>query len=135
MKRPSCCRIDKTQATQFPENHLVRNIYTALDLSWLRSELAPHDSSMDRPSIDLEWMIRMLVVGSARICREVPPISGNSPGCGDLMRQNAQAVAGFAADQQCQQMSPRVSDKSTSRRPRLMWAVLVVVVDDNPYVC
>src|SRR5882757_4256169 len=61
-----------------PEDHLVRKIDTALDLSWLRSELAPHYSLMGRPSIDPELMIRMLVVGyvfairSERlICREV----------------------------------------------------------------
>jgi len=61
-----------------PEDHLVRRIDTSLDLSWLRSELAPHYSSMGRPSIDPELMIRMLVVGyvfairSERlICREV----------------------------------------------------------------
>ena len=61
-----------------PEDHLVRKIDTALDLSWLRSELAPHYSCMGRPSIDPELMIRMLVVGyvfairSERlICREV----------------------------------------------------------------
>ena len=61
-----------------PEDHLVRKIGAALDLSWLRSELAPHYSSMGRPSIDPELMIRMLVVGyvfairSERlICREV----------------------------------------------------------------
>jgi len=61
-----------------PEDHLVRKIDVALDLSWLRSELAPHYSSMGRPSIDPELMIRMLVVGyvfairSERlICREV----------------------------------------------------------------
>ena len=61
-----------------PEDHLVRKIDTALDLTWLRSELAPHSSSMGRPSIDPELMIRMLVVGyvfairSERlICREV----------------------------------------------------------------
>src|SRR6478752_109805 len=61
-----------------PEDHLVRKIDTALDLSWLRSELAPYYSSMGRPSIDPELMIRMLVVGyvfairSERlICREV----------------------------------------------------------------
>src|SRR3954453_18510501 len=46
-----------------PEDHLVRKIDTALDLSWLRSELAAHYSSMGRPSIDPELMIRMLVVG------------------------------------------------------------------------
>src|SRR6201990_667137 len=61
-----------------PEDHLVRKIDTALDLSWLRSELAPHYPSMGRPSIDPELMIRMLGVGyvfairSERlICREV----------------------------------------------------------------
>jgi transposase len=61
-----------------PEDHLVRKIDTALDLSWLRSELASHYSSTGRPSIDPELMIRMLVVGyvfairSERlICREV----------------------------------------------------------------
>src|SRR3981189_1090133 len=61
-----------------PEDHLVRKIDAALDLSWLRSELASHYSAMGRPSIDQELMIRMLVVGyvfairSERlICREV----------------------------------------------------------------
>jgi transposase len=61
-----------------PEDHLVRKIDAALDLSWLRGELAAHYSSMGRPSIDPELMIRMLVVGyvfairSERlICREV----------------------------------------------------------------
>src|SRR5437762_8040934 len=44
------------------EDHLVRKIDTALDLSWLRSELAPHYSSTGRPSIDPELMIRMLLV-------------------------------------------------------------------------
>src|SRR5512136_3397176 len=61
-----------------PEDHLVRKIDAALDLSWLRGELALHYSSMGRPSIDPELMIRMLIVGyvfairSERlICREV----------------------------------------------------------------
>jgi transposase len=61
-----------------PEDHLVRKIDAALDLSWLRSELASHYSPMGRPSIDPELMVRMLVVGyvfairSERlICREV----------------------------------------------------------------
>src|SRR5204862_900539 len=46
-----------------PEDHLVRKIDAALDLSWLRGELASHYSSVGRPSIDPELMIRMLVVG------------------------------------------------------------------------
>jgi hypothetical protein len=35
-----------------PEDHLVRKIDTALDLSWLRTELAPHYSSMERARFD-----------------------------------------------------------------------------------
>jgi transposase len=61
-----------------PEDHIVRKIDAALDLSWLRGELASHYSSMGRPLIDPELMVRMLVVGyvfairSERvICREV----------------------------------------------------------------
>src|SRR5450759_4079692 len=42
-----------------PEDHLVRKIDAALDLSWLRGELAPHYSTMGRPSIDPALMIRM----------------------------------------------------------------------------
>ena len=37
-----------------PEDHLVRKIDTALDLSWVRGELAPpfHWSTVDRPGTD-----------------------------------------------------------------------------------
>jgi transposase len=41
-----------------PDDHLARRVDAALDLSWLHSELAPHYSSMGRPSIDPELMIR-----------------------------------------------------------------------------
>ena len=61
-----------------PDDHLVRRIDAALDLSWLRNELSPHYSSMGRPSIDPDLMIRMLVVryvfairSERLICREV----------------------------------------------------------------
>jgi len=40
-------------------DHLLRRIDRALDLSWLRAELAPFYSSTGRPSIDPELMIRM----------------------------------------------------------------------------
>ena len=49
------------------QDHLVRKIDIALDLSWHRRELAPHYSSMGRPSIDRE-----LVSGCGRrvyVCR------------------------------------------------------------------
>jgi transposase len=61
-----------------PDDHLVRAIARVLDLSWVRSELAPHYSYVGRPSIDPVLMIRMLIVGyvfairsERALCREV----------------------------------------------------------------
>ncbi len=46
-----------------PADHLLRGINQFLDLSDLRSYLAPFYSHTGRPSIDPELMIRMLIVG------------------------------------------------------------------------
>ncbi len=46
-----------------PADHLVRKLNEILDLSWVRSELAPYYSHTGRPSIDPELMVRMLIVG------------------------------------------------------------------------
>jgi len=61
-----------------PAKHLLRSIDAVLDLSWLRSELAPFYSHTGCPSIDPELMIRMLLVGycysirsERRLCQEV----------------------------------------------------------------
>ncbi len=61
-----------------PANHLLRGIDEFLDLSELHAYLAPHYSSMGRPSIDPALMIRMLIVGycfgirsERRLCEEV----------------------------------------------------------------
>lgn len=61
-----------------PEDHLLRGIDACLDLSDLRSHLAPFYSHKGRPSIDPELMMRMLIVGYAfgirserRLCEEV----------------------------------------------------------------
>jgi transposase len=59
-------------------NHLLRRIDAVLDLSWLRSEIAPFYSHTGCPSIDPELMIRMLLVGycysirsERRLCQEI----------------------------------------------------------------
>jgi transposase len=61
-----------------PADHLLRGINQFLDLSDLRSYLAPFYSQTGRPSIDPELMIRMLIVGycfgirsERRLCEEV----------------------------------------------------------------
>lgn len=46
-----------------PQNHLLRSIDHCLDLSELRQYLADYYSHTGRPSIDLELMIRMLIIG------------------------------------------------------------------------
>jgi transposase len=61
-----------------PPDHLVRQVDSVLDLSWVHEELAPYYSPMGRPSIDPALMIRMLIVGyvfairsERRLCAEV----------------------------------------------------------------
>lgn len=46
-----------------PQDHLLRQIAAVLDLSGVRRQLAPYYSTMGRPSLDPELMIRMLLVG------------------------------------------------------------------------
>jgi transposase len=61
-----------------PADHLLRRIDAVLDLSWLRSELAPYYSHLGCPSVCPELMVRMLIVGycysirsERRLCQEV----------------------------------------------------------------
>ena len=61
-----------------PSDHLVRRIDAVLDTSWVHRELAPFYSTLGRPSIDPELMIRMLIIGyvfairsEREICRDV----------------------------------------------------------------
>ena len=61
-----------------PQDHLLRSIDRFVDLSDIRQHLAPFYSSIGRPSIDPELMIRMLLVGyclgirsERRLCDEV----------------------------------------------------------------
>jgi transposase len=61
-----------------PADHLLRSIDRFVELGELRRELAAFYSTMGRPSIDPELMIRMLIVGycfsirsERRLCEEV----------------------------------------------------------------
>ena len=61
-----------------PDDHLLRRIDGHLELRGIRQELKPFYSSIGRPSIDPELMIRMLIVGycfairsERRLCEEV----------------------------------------------------------------
>ena len=61
-----------------PGDHLLRQIDRFLDLGDVRAQLKPFYSSIGRPSIDPELMIRMLIVGycfairsERRLCEEV----------------------------------------------------------------
>ena len=46
-----------------PQDHLLRSIDRFVDLSGVRAHLAPFYSTIGRPSIDPELMLRMLIVG------------------------------------------------------------------------
>src|SRR5690242_4198102 len=61
-----------------PADHLLRSIDRFVELGEVRQELAPFYSSIGRPSINPELMIRMLIVGycygirsERRLCEEV----------------------------------------------------------------
>ena len=61
-----------------PEDHLLRRVDRFLDLEKVRTELKPFYSSIGRPSIDPELMMRMLIVGycmgvrsERRLCEEI----------------------------------------------------------------
>ncbi|WGD52880.1 IS1182 family transposase [Bradyrhizobium sp. CB1650] len=61
-----------------PADHLLRSIDRFVDLQEIRRDLAPFYSSIGRPSIDPELMIRMLLIGyclgirsERRLCDEV----------------------------------------------------------------
>ena len=52
-----------SQNSLVPRDHLLRSIDRFVDLSSIRSHLAPFYSYTGRPSIDPELMIRMLLIG------------------------------------------------------------------------
>src|SRR5215813_10141630 len=61
-----------------PADHLMRSIDRFVDLEQVRRDLAPFSSTIGRPSIDPELMIRMLLLGycfgirsERRLCDEV----------------------------------------------------------------
>ncbi|TNC47724.1 transposase [Rubellimicrobium rubrum] len=61
-----------------PEGHLLRRVDAILDLSFVREHMAPHYSTIGRPSVCPELMVRMLLVGylyglrsERRLCEEV----------------------------------------------------------------
>ena len=61
-----------------PADHLLRKIDVFVDLERVRQELRPYYSTIGRPSVDPELMIRMLIVGYSygirserRLCEEV----------------------------------------------------------------
>src|SRR5258705_1141809 len=61
-----------------PGDHLLRSIDRFVEFGELRRELAPFYSTLGRPSIDPELMLRMLIVGycfgirsERRLCEEV----------------------------------------------------------------
>jgi hypothetical protein len=52
-----------------PADHLLRSIDRFVDVGEVRQELAPFYSSIGRPSIDPELMIRMLIEARPRLRR------------------------------------------------------------------
>src|SRR5215470_2942523 len=75
-----------------PADHLLRRIDRFVELGELRSRLGPFYSSMGRPSIDPELLIRMLLVGAR-------PARQKRDDCGRLLP--ASAVGPYADRPTC----------------------------------
>ena len=56
-----------------PADHLLRSIDRFVDLSPVRPRLTPFNSSIGRPSVDPELMVRMLLVGYVHGIHRTPP--------------------------------------------------------------
>ena len=77
-----------------PADHLLRSIDRFVDLSELRRDLAPFYSSMGRPSIDPELMIRMLIIG---YCSVSAPSGGSAKRSISTWRTGGSAGSGSTA--------------------------------------
>jgi hypothetical protein len=56
-----------------PADHLLRSIDRFVDFGDLRRHLAPFYSQTDRPSVDPELMIRMLIIGYCLVSEALTP--------------------------------------------------------------
>ena len=65
-----------------PANNLLRAFDRFVDLSGLREHLRGFYSTIGRPSIDSELMLRMLIVGYCFGIRSAPPVRGGAPQSG-----------------------------------------------------
>ena len=77
-----------------PADHLLRSIDRFVDLSELRRELAPFYSTLGRPSIDPELMIRMLIVG---YCSASAPSGASAKRSTSIWRTDGSAGSGSTA--------------------------------------
>jgi len=82
-----------------PGDHLIRQIASVLDLSWVHLELAPFYPNVGRPSIDPELMIRMLIVGyvfairsERALCRDVQVNLAYRWFCGCLSKTRCRTI-------------------------------------------
>ena len=84
-----------------PSDHLLRRIDRFLDLASVRSELKPFYSTIGRPSIDPELMMRMLIVGYCMA-------SGPNGGCAKRYTSTSPIAgsAGSGSTARCRTIQP-----------------------------
>ena len=106
-----------------PADHLLRSIDGFVDLSELRRELAPFYSTLGRPSIDPELMIRMLIIGycfgirsERRLCEEVHLNLAYRWFCSALVEPLDRVVIEHAGEQRADD-GPRIVSVAASQQP------------------
>ena len=110
-----------------PADHWLRSIDRFIELGGLRRELAPFYSSMGRPSIDPELMIRILIVGYCFGIRATRRARSRSHGKGaprvDCARRSrccSRTSSAFSSstDYDCAGRTVRVTSSSSQQPPR-----------------
>src|SRR6478609_6403564 len=95
-----------------PADHLLRSIDRFVDLSELRRELAPFYSTLGRPSIDPELMIRMLIVG---YCFGIAPSGVSAKRSTSIWPTGGSAGSGSTAMSPIIPPSPRIGMAVSAR--------------------
>jgi hypothetical protein len=116
-----------------PADHLLRSVDRFVDLQEIRQDLAPFYSSIGRPSIDPELMIRMLLIGycygirsERRLCDGGSSQFGLSvvlparPGWGGTASLIEISSKGVASEGRCIRFVPAASDFFATGPPVLL---------------
>ena len=95
-----------------PEDHLLRVVDQLLDTAFVRKIMAPFYSTIGRPSIDPELMVRMLLIGYLMV---FVPSGGSAPRCTSISPTDGSVGSGLKDLCRTIRLSPRTAMGGSAR--------------------